>query len=292
MLKVGLNSYSMAKAVKKGEIDIFGIIRFTAEQGGKHIEIVPGSSCTVDDFDAVDAIAKAIKEAGLEISSYTVSADFMLPTAAEVRAEIERLKQEVIKGARMGASRMRHDAGWRDLQNTHYEQFEKDLPIAVDACGEIADFARQYGIVTSVENHGMHFQGSERVLRLIQGVNRDNFRMTVDVGNFLCVDEDPEIAVQNCIRYASMIHFKDFTIRRDPPNVKGYLKTAHGRYLRGACIGDGDIPLTAVMKTIVDSGYDGFLSIEYEGFEDCREACARSFENVAAMLEKCGVGGI
>ena len=31
---------------------------------------------------------------------------------------------------------------------------------------------------------------------------------------------------------------------------------------------------------------------EYEGFEDCREACARSFENVAAMLEKCGVGGI
>lgn len=284
MLKVGLNSYSMAKAVKKGEIDIFGIIRFTAEQGGKHIEIVPGSSCTVDDFDAVDAIAKAIKEAGLEISSYTVSADFMLPTAAEVRAEIERLKQEVIKGARMGASRMRHDAGWRDLQNTHYEQFEKDLPIAVDACGEIADFARQYGIVTSVENHGFYVQGSERVQRLILAVNRDNFRTTLDVGNFLCVDEDPESAVMNNIPFASMIHFKDFHIRRKVATPEKYIHTLHDRYIRGAVTGDGDVNLEAIAAIIKKSGYDGFLSIEFEGWEECKSSCIRALQNVKALF--------
>ena len=65
MLKVGLSSYSLSRAINKGEMDIFGAIRFVAERGGKHIEIVPGNSYVVTGNDALAAdIVKAVREAG------------------------------------------------------------------------------------------------------------------------------------------------------------------------------------------------------------------------------------
>lgn len=286
MLKVGLSSYSLSRAINNGEMDIFGAIRFTAEHGGKHIEIVPGSSYTVTGNDQLAAdIVKAVKEAGMEISSYTIGANFLLPTAEEIRKEIDRVKKEVETAAKLGATRMRHDAGWRPAPETTYEQFEKDLVIVTDACGEIADYAKPYGITTSIENHGFHFQGSERVQRLILAVNRDNFRTTMDVGNFLCVDEDPEVATMNNIRYASMVHFKDFHIRRNPPCKDGYIPTTHGRFIRGAITGDGDVNLAGIVKIIKAANYDGFLSIEYEGWEECKSSCERAMKNVLALVE-------
>ena len=40
MLKIGLSSYSLARAP---EMDIVSALRFAAENGAEHMEIVPGS---------------------------------------------------------------------------------------------------------------------------------------------------------------------------------------------------------------------------------------------------------
>lgn len=184
---------------------------------------------------------------------------------------------------------MRHDCGWRAAEENTQENFEKDFPLFVDACGEIADYAAKYGITTSVENHGFYVQNSERVRRLVVAVGRKNFRTTLDVGNFLCVDEDPVSAVMNNLPYASMIHFKDFHIRRQvtpPPCTDGYIKTLHNNYIRGAITGDGDIDLDTISRLIKESGYDGFLSVEFEGWGDCIEGCSRALKNVIALFER------
>ena len=130
-------------------------------------------------------------------------------------------------------------------------------------------YAAKYGITTSIENHGFYVQGSERVKRIVLGVNRANFGTTLDVGNFLCADEDPVSATMNNISIATMIHFKDFHIKRSaPPQEGGYIKTFHGNYLRGALTGDGDVDLKRISKIINESGYEGYLSVEFEGWED------------------------
>lgn len=286
MIKVGLSSYSLSRAINAGEMDIFGAIEFAAAHGAQNIEIVPGGNYIVNGNDELAAkIVKAVKDSGMEISSYTIGANFIKPTVEEYKQEIARIKSEVETGAKLGVTRMRHDAGSRPKAETYYAQFEKDLPAVAEACGEIADYAAKYGIVTSVENHGFHFQGSERVQRLILAVNRENFRTTLDVGNFLCIDEDPVIATMNNIKYASMVHFKDFHIRYDqPPVVDGYIQTVHNRYIRGAVTGDGDIDLPRIVKIIKESGYSGYLSIEYEGWEECKKACERALKNVLSLI--------
>ena len=283
MIKVGFTCYSFASALRSGTMNIVEAIRFAAGLGARHMEISPGNFLAMTP-ENIDLIVRTVKECDMELSSYTIGANFVQPDAASVAKEIERIKGEVENAARLGVTRMRHDCGWRPQPECSYANFEKDIEIFADACGQIADKAKTYGIVTSIENHGFYVQNSERVQRVILAVNRDNFRTTLDVGNFLCVDEDPECAVMNNIPFASMIHFKDFHIRRQVTDPAGFIKTLHGRYLRGAVTGDGDVDLPAICKIIKNSGYDGFLSIEYEGREECKFACTRAIKNVTELL--------
>jgi inosose dehydratase len=128
-------------------------------------------------------------------------------------------------------------------------------------------------------------QGSERVQRLVLAVDRENFRTTLDVGNFLCVDEDPVSAVQNNLPFASMVHMKDFYIRESVP-CDGWINTTHGRYLRGAIVGLGDVDIPKIIKMIKAFGYDGYVSIEFEGWEDCRMGSKIGMANVKKLWEE------
>lgn len=116
---------------------------------------------------------------------------------------------------------------------------------------------------------------------LVQAVDRPNFRTTLDVGNFMCADEDPVAAVKNNIPYASMVHIKDFYLRPAALNPgDGWFRTASGNFLRGAIAGHGDINLRESIRIIKESGFDGYFSIEFEGMEDSCQGTKIGLENV------------
>jgi sugar phosphate isomerase/epimerase len=291
-MKIGISSYSLSRALNKGEIDVLGAIEYIASIGGEHMEIVPGSigQFTSADDPMIDKIKTAAAAAKIDLSSYTIGANF-ISTEEGVdpiefkNKEVARIKEQVKIAAAFGVKFMRHDVAWRPKVDSSYDQYEKDLEIVVDACREIADFAAPYGITTSVENHGYHFQGSERIYRLVKLVNRDNFRTTMDVGNFACADEDSAAAVKNNISIASFIHFKDMLIRKNPPETAGFFPTRSGnKFLRGTITGHGDLDLRTCAEIIKASGYDGYISIEFEGPEDCLDAVKLSLNNVKALF--------
>lgn len=286
MIKIGFTSYSFSKAVSAGKIDIIGAMKLAAEYGAEQMEIATFKDFSVNgNHELIRKIKETSKELNLPLSSYTTGANFVQPDADSLKKEILRVKTEIDTAAELGVTLMRHDCGWRVIPEAGYENFEKDFPLFIDCCGELADYAAKYGITTSIENHGFYVQGSERVKRIVLGVNRNNFRTTLDVGNFLCVDEDPASAVMNNIAIASLIHFKDFHIKRSvPPQEEGYIKTAHGNYLRGAITGDGEVDLCRISRIINEFGYEGFLSIEFEGWEDPLFACPRAIKNVKNLL--------
>jgi sugar phosphate isomerase/epimerase len=286
MLKIGLSSYSLSKAINAGEMDILGAIRWISENGGEHMELSPCKLVLAGNDTLVKAIVKQAADCGIALSSYTIGANFITETEDAFQKEIKRVKSEVDIAAALGVKRMRHDAGSRPPADATVANFEKDLPKLVEACRAVADHARKYGIVTSVENHGYHVQGSERVQRLVLAVARENFRTTVDIGNFLCADEDPISAVRNNIKLASMVHFKDFY--RRPPHSdpgEGWFQSRAGYFLRGSIVGQGDIDIPSVVKIIKGSGYDGFVSIEFEGMEDCRAGSKIGLQNLRRYFD-------
>jgi len=280
-VKLGVSSYSFSRYVREGRLDLFGVIKATAEIGFEGIEF----SGFGPDGEGVDAIelTKRVKdacaEAGLTIMSWTIGADFL---RNNVDDEIARLRGQVDIAAALGAPMMRHDAtgGFPDRQNGLAEYIEA-LPIVAKGYGGVTEYAADKGVKTMIENHGFFFQDSDRVETLINTVGNPNFGALVDIGNFLCADEEPLMAVKRMAPYAFHVHAKDFHVKRpcaDPGD--GWFRSRGGNWLRGAIIGHGEVNIRGCLALLKEAGYDGFLSIEFEGMEDNRRALEIGFANL------------
>ncbi|RKN84195.1 sugar phosphate isomerase/epimerase family protein [Paenibacillus ginsengarvi] len=279
-MKIGVSTYSLARAINAGEFDVLGAIQWIADNGGQHVEIVPIGYSLDENPALIDAIVEKAAEVGIEISNYAIGAKFIDLDEAGYRAEIERVKKHVDVANRLGVKRMRHDVASRPIPETGTARFEADFDTIVKASVEIADYANQYGIVTSIENHGFHVQATERVHRIIEAVNRPNFRHTIDIGNFLCADENSVSAVKKSMPYASMVHLKDFYVRPSYRNPgEGWFRSTSGNYLRGAVVGQGDIDMYEVIRIVKAAGYEGYVSIEFEGKEECKWGTKAALDN-------------
>lgn len=287
-MKVGLSTYSLQQVLDRKELTVPDAIRWIADQGGEHVEIVPMGFSLIDNPELIDEIKAVAKEVGIDISNYAIGANFAVQEDAEaLEQEIQNVMRHVDVAAALGVKLMRHDVAFRPAPEGTVAQFEIDLPVLVKACQRIADYAADFGITTSVENHGYYVQSSERIQRLLHETARSNFKTTLDVGNFLCVDEDPVSAVKNNIPYASIVHAKDFYWRPSYRNPgEGWFQTSHGNYLRGAIVGQGDIDMPEVFRVLKQSGYDGYISVEFEGMEDCKTASRIAMDNVRRLWEE------
>lgn len=282
-MKIGLSTYSLSGAIHKGEMTVLDAIDFTADNGGEHVEIVPiGFELTPE---LIGAIVDKAASRGIELSNYAIGANFQGLTDEDYQAEIERVKKQVDVAHALGIRFMRHDvASDSDLS---IQNFNRSLDRLAAACREIADYAAGLGITTSVENHGYFIQASDRVQALVAAVDRANFRTTLDVGNFMCADENSVAAVRKNLPIASVVHAKDFYLRPSYRNPgEGWFTTSSGNFLRGAVVGQGDIDMPEVIRTIKASGYNGYISVEFEGHEDCRFGSRVGMANVRRFWEE------
>ncbi len=287
-MKTGVSSYSYSKLVGKGKINYLDVIEKTAELGFNAIEF---SNLPVKDHVERLEMAKEIKkrcaDAGLELANFATPADMLIGSDGNLDAEVERVKKEVLVAKAMGVDKMRHDAtfGYNSGQKSA-RSYDFRLPQIAEGCRRITEFAAGEGIRTMVENHGRYSQDSDRIEALVNEVDNDNFGVLLDVGNFMCVDENPVDAVGRLIPYAFHIHFKDFHVKDGSlfnPGP-GWFYTRYGTYLRGAIIGHGDLPLSQCMNIIKQYGYDGTLSIEFEGLEEPLYAIETGLNNLKRLI--------
>jgi sugar phosphate isomerase/epimerase len=53
-----------------------------------------------------------------------------------------------------------------------------------------------------------------------------------------------------------------------PNPGEGFFKSRGGNYLRGAIVGHGNAPVDQCINILKASGYDGWISLEFEGLEN------------------------
>ena len=285
-MKFSVSSYSYFKLVMSGELDSLGIIEKTKELGFDAIEFVDFVDFRMPEEErpAVAEKLRAKAEAlGLEISCLTIGADFINGSDGDFDAEVERIKRFVDIGHILGVKRMRHDAtvGYpRD--SGKYVAFDTLLPRLAEGCRAIAEYAEQYGITTMIENHGFYAQDSDRVEKLWSAVNHPNFKLLGDMGNFLCADENPAEAFTRVAPYLGYVHAKDFIVKPfdacDPG--EGAFRSRGGNFLRGTIVGHGQVPVKHCLYLAKAAGYDGYVSIEFEGMEPTVEALRIGLANL------------
>ena len=181
---------------------------------------------------------------------------------------------------------MRHDAMDGSQGNGNFRAFSDCLETIAKGCRIITEYAEKKGIRTMVENHGFICQDPDRMEALYKAVNHHNFGILADMGNFLCADCEPSYSVGRLRERIFFVHAKDFIVKdgngADPG--KGFFRSRGGNYLRGTIIGHGNVPVTACLNSIKKTGYDGWITIEFEGMEPNREALEIGLENLRRYI--------
>ncbi len=287
-MKLGVSSYSYSRLVNNGAMKQIDVIPKAKEMGFDVIEfstIAVPSGKTLEEFAA--ELKAESKKSDLPIVNYTIGADFLSGSSGDLKKEIERVKREVNVAAILGVPGMRHDAASSPSAILPIpKSFEAALPRLAEGCREVTEYAKTFGIKTMVENHGRFCQDSERVEKLITAIAHTNFGALIDIGNFVCVDEDPAKAVGRLAPHCIHSHAKDFHLRSGEliPPGEGWGMTRGGNYFRGAIIGHGNVPIGQCIRILKNAGYDGTLSIEFEGMEDVLSGIRIGLANLRRII--------
>ena len=278
-MKIGTSTYSFLRLMRNG-MTLEEVIHKTKEYGYDHIEL--GGLRPPDGMDIFEYAAhlrQCCADVGLNIGAYTVGADFLYGgESKDLDQESARLKKEVDVAVALGVDRLRHDViPWSFQGPGSYRLVENAIaPLVRD----LAEYAYTKGVQTMVENHGYFIQESDRMVSLIEKVDHPNFGACVDIGNFLCADDDPIYAVSQLAAYALHVHVKDFLWKDGaaPSPGSDWLITRGGHHIRGTILGHGVVPIPQCARILKNAHFSGGFSLEFEGPEESDHALKASYE--------------
>jgi len=267
-MQLAVSTYSLSRWRREQGKTLEDTIDLLAEMKSPGIEFSGlDDQAKADPVGRAAELAKRCAQRGLKVVGYCVGAE-LLVAAADQKKVVEGLKREVDVAAALGAKSMRHDVTRGPAAGSGLT-LGTVLATVVPAIRDVTEYAAAKGVKTSLENHGFYLQTADRVERLIKTVGHPNYGLTLDMGNFLCLDQDPVDAVRRLVKYAFHVHIKDFHVRPKktvPPS--GWFATPTKIALRGAIVGHGAIDIPAQLKLLKRARYAGFLSLEFEGIED------------------------
>lgn len=280
-MKIGVSSYSFSQLINNGKLTQLSAIAKAKELGFEAIEftdLTPPEG--ISQMEYAKQLKEEAKACEIEISAYVVGANL---AQKNPKTEIQRLKTCVDVANALGTKLFRHDAMSR---YDDFRSFDLALPTLAAGIREVTEYAAALGIQTMVENHGLICQDSDRIERLVNAVNHPNFGTLVDMGNFLCADDEPAKAVSRVANFAFLVHAKDF-LKIDFKNYKneaGYFETRGCNRLKGTVVGKGIVPVAQCLAILKRTGYDGYVDVEFEGAEDCITALAEGLNFLRSIV--------
>ncbi|MES2649333.1 MAG: sugar phosphate isomerase/epimerase family protein [Bacteroidota bacterium] len=152
---------------------------------------------------------------------------------------------------------------------------------AVEGLSRLGEYAGQQNINVIVENHGGYTSNGEWMVGVMKGVNRSNVGVLPDFNNFCIKRESGQMWGGKCIeeydRYKGVAEMMPF--------AKGASAKALDFDVNGNCV---ETDFTRMLKIIKDSGFKGYIGIEYEGSKISADEGIRKtkqlLEKVAASL--------
>jgi L-ribulose-5-phosphate 3-epimerase len=193
---------------------------------------------------------------GLKIVCYTFGVDLNFPEARQREAGLDKIREGLEIAKVLGAPMIMLPLGGK--AGLTREQSQRNFIEGLKPATRLATAA---GIKISVE----HFPDPIGPFVTSADVNKltaeiPEMYVTFDSGNVMTGGEDPRDGFLNSKSRIIHAHFKDWTLSAD--GQSGMLGLDHRRY-ECALIGEGIIDYPALIKTMNEAGYDGYVNIEY-----------------------------
>ncbi|MCL2708088.1 MAG: sugar phosphate isomerase/epimerase, partial [Defluviitaleaceae bacterium] len=260
MFKLGVNSvlfkaFSFAEAARAIKLAGYDGVEVSAIKGMcEHLDLDGFNDCKQLIKDAAD-------ETGLSLLSTEVAS-----------LDRERLLLAFEACAELGIQVVNVGPGGKSDD-------EDSLKESLEALYDRAELAAKYGVTLCCKAHvGNSVYSTPTTLRMMEAIKLDSFGVNMDPSHIWRAGEEPAVALSQVVGRVRHIHFRDCKGREASPGLPAMQ----------AC-GRGDIDLHGYFKVLVESGYEGPVSLEVIGpplsITEAAVIAAESFGHVNAILK-------
>lgn len=269
-------SWSFASVLRSGEMDTAAVVRHCRELGVDAVELM---DAFIGD-EQVEAVREALAETGASVPCYDLSADFVQADDAARRTAVDEVRAGLARAAAFGAPLALVVPGTLK-EGVSPAAARAWISEGLKECLSTAD---RLGIRLTIEDHSSQaaVYGRSEHLTWIRDRVGPQLAFTYDVGNVLLAGEDPLAALPRLAGHVAHVHFKDW--HRAEPGAERSVVGVDGRCYTGVVLGAGIVDLAGAMAGLRRIGYDGHVSVEFEGVGDPRPAVRRGVELVRALL--------
>ncbi len=268
-LHIGTSTYSYWH-FKEERVPIEYVIEQAAALGLDGVEILH-VQMESEENPYLQRLKRAAFVNGLDIYCLSIHQGFVSPDVEVRRQNIEHTNKCIELAYKLGAPSIRLNSGrWGTLKSFDElmanEGVEPVLPgyTEDDAFGWVIDSieqclprAEECGVILALENHWGLTCSPEGVNRIVESINSDWLKVTMDCGNFL---SDTYVNLQKIAPHTVLVHAKT--------------------YFGGGEWYTLDVDYAKVAEILSAVNFKGYVSIEFEGKEDPSTGVPKSIEMI------------
>jgi len=192
----------------------------------------------------IEQAKKDVASRGLQIVSVDSSAYLHDPDPAKHEAQMSDSRRFIDLASQLGAPYI------RVMGNEVSGTGEETIHRVAESLHQLGEYAGPKNITVLLESHG-DFVRSPELLEILQQADSPHVALLWDAHNtFVGGPEAPEVTVSRLGKYIRHTHLKDSTGKNGEEH---YVLT-----------GKGDVPVKKQVQLLVDIGYQGYFSYEWE----------------------------
>lgn len=233
---------------------------------------------------AVDAVESELRElslldydkyahsAGMDFGAFVATADIITAEGAELEKNRALVKGYIDELDRLGVNKIMLAPTVINAESA--EEFYDMRERMVEGFGEMVEYARGSGVKVTIENQSVAQRADSYIKDCKYIIDQlPELGFVFDAGNFFCVREDVLAAWDVLGDRSVHSHMKDWEYNDFGRIIRSYMPP-----LRSAVMGEGLIPLSALIPKMQASGYDGSMVLEVNGRPFTTEIHDRSAE--------------
>lgn len=266
--RIAVSTYSFWQFRNADLRDIEKCFDLAAEWGFDGVEILH-RQMTSEDAGYLQKLKRRAFTQGLDLCGFSTHQGFLSPDPAVRQKNIDHTVHCIELAYQLGIPTMRVNTGtWGTSKS--FDELMKNRGIepplpgftdedgfkwVIDSLEKCLPAAERCGVLLGLENHWGLGRTPEGVLRVVDAIRSPWLQVTLDTGNFL---EDPYDRLE----------------KMAPKTILVQAKTYYG----GGLWYTLDLDYDRIAKMLQKQRYRGYVSLEFEGKEDPRQAIPRSLK--------------
>jgi L-ribulose-5-phosphate 3-epimerase len=264
-MNLGVSTYSFWH-FKGDKLPLREYLRMASRFGFSGVEILENHLESLS-ADYLKGLRRQAFDLGLCIYSVSIHNNFVKPSETERENELNKVKTMMNAAYILGATIARVNTGrWQTSKNFDELMDKKGVESPIqgytdddafnwvkESVEKLVPTAEDLGVIIGMENHWGVSKNAKDMVRLLSAIKSNCFKAILDTGNFI---EDTYQQMETVASYAAMVQAKT--------------------YFGGGVWYQLDLNYDTIFDILKRNGFNGWVSLEYEGKADYEEGVSKS----------------